>query len=175
MSIAEIREKSTKFEGRIRSRNLRETVVGVLVILVFGYYMVRFPAPLQRAGSLLTIAGIVLVIYRMNGMAAPEKAPADCGFENCVAFHRRELERQRDLLRTVWRWYILPLVPGILLFCAAVIAPKVRHGRDWWRASPFLVLMAAWFWVTGWINRRAADKLQRRIEELGRVEGGTQG
>lgn len=172
MSIAEIQQQSRKFEGRIRLRNLTETVAGVIVLVVFGYYLFRFPTPMQRAGSLLTIAGTLFVMYRVNGMAAPGKAPADGEFENCVAFHRRELERQRDLLLAIWRWYLGPLVPGVLLFSVAVIAPKVRHPADWWRAAPFLLIMVAWFWVVGVRNRKAAAKLQKKIDELGRVAQG---
>ena len=34
---------------------------------------------------------------------------------SCLEFHRSELVRQRDLLRSVWWWYLLPFVPGMLL------------------------------------------------------------
>src|SRR5579863_2413420 len=115
MSIEEIRRKALGFERRIRSRNSRETVVAVAMIVVFGWFLIKFATPLERIGSGLTIAGLAYVIYRMNGSAAPLKVPAESGRESCVAFHRRELERQRDLLRGIWRWYLGPLVPGLVV------------------------------------------------------------
>ena len=95
------------------------------------------------------------------------------GFESCVAFRRRELERQRDLLRSIGLWYLGPLVPGVVLFNLGVIAPKVRvdHPADWWRGLPALAIMVVWFWVVIRVNRRAADHLQRSIDELTRVAG----
>ncbi|SPE43067.1 conserved membrane hypothetical protein [Candidatus Sulfopaludibacter sp. SbA3] len=171
MSLEEIRNKAAKFEGGVRSRNLRETVVGIGTIVVFLFYLKWFPTPLERAGSCLTIAGILWVIYRMNGRAAAAKVPEATGFETCVSFHRRELEHQRDLLRSIWRWYLGPLVPGIVLFSVSLIGSKVRpdHPGDWWRASPLLLLMVAWFRVTIWLNRRAADRMQKTIDELERT------
>jgi len=171
ISMEEIRSKAVRFERQIRSRNRRETTVAVVMIAVFGLFLFVFPSPMARAGSLLTIAGIVFVIYRMNRQAAPDRVPAGGGFESCVAFHRRELERQRDLLRSIERWYLGPLIPGVLVFSLAVIEPKIRpdHPADWWRALPGLAIMVAWFWFTIRLNRRAADGLQQTIDELARV------
>ena len=173
MSMEEIRNKAVKFERRIRSRNLRETVIAVALIPLFVLFLRWFPAPLARAGSVLNIAALVYVIWRMNGSAAPSRVPDGAGWENCIAFHRRELARHRDLLRTVWRWYLGPLVPGVVLFNFAIIAPKVRagHPADWWRVLPSLALLIAWFIVVVRLNNRAADCLQRRIDELDRVAG----
>lgn len=169
MSIEEIRNKAAKFERRIRWRNLRETLVAVAMIPLFGLFLRWFPAPLERAGSCLIIVGLIYLIYRMNGFAAAAKVPAAGGFDACVAFHRRELERQRDLLRSIWLWYLGPLVPGILLFNLALIGQKIRHPADWWRVVPFVVIMAAWFWFVVRLNRRAADDLQNTIDALERA------
>jgi len=173
MSMAEIRSKAVKFEGQIRSRNYRETMVAIVMIPIFLLFAHFFTSPLSRAGAYLIVAGLLLVIYQMNVKAAPRRVPEDNGLQNCVAFHRRELERQRDLLRSIALWYLGPLIPGIVLFSIAVIAPKIRpdHPADWWRALPALVIAAAWFWFTIRLNRRAADHLQRTIDELDRIAG----
>jgi hypothetical protein len=42
--------------------------------------------------------------------------PAEMGREYGIAFYRRELEKQRDLLRGIWKWYLGPLIPGLALF-----------------------------------------------------------
>jgi hypothetical protein len=171
MPIEQIRAKSMKFEKCIRSRNLRETVAAIAVVVVFGFYLKWFPSPLERLGSCLTIAGLLLMVYFMNSKAAARRSPAGAAFETCLAFHRRELERHRDLLRSVWKWYLGPLVPGVSVFMVAVTATRIKHASDWWRAAPMLVLVAVLFWAAGWINHRAADKIQQRIDELDRVAG----
>ena len=79
MSMDEIRSKAVRFEGQIRMRDGRETTVAVVMIVVFGLFLYVFPSPMERAGSLLTIAGMVFVIYRMNRQAAPENVPAGGG------------------------------------------------------------------------------------------------
>ena len=81
-----------------------------------------------------------------------------------MEFYRRELERQRDLLRDIWRWYLGPFIPGLVVF----VWGSVRHvkGGQWVKAVPFGVLCVVFFWFVGRLNRRAADKLQRQIEEL---------
>lgn len=170
MSIEELRAKATKFERRIRSRNLRETIVAVILIPIFAAAFVHFQTPVERVGMALNIAALFYVIYRLNGAAAATAVPADIGFESCVSFHRRELERHRDLLRTVSRWYMGPLVPGVVVFTLGTIGTKVRAGHplDWWRALPALVLLAVWYLVVVRLNDRAADCLQRRIDELDR-------
>ncbi len=168
MPIEQLRSKAMKFESHIRSRNLRETAIAVALIPLFLLFLRWFPAPLAQIGSWLNIAGLVYVIYRLNGPAAAATVPADAGWENCIAFHRRELVRHRDLLRTVLRWYLGPLIPGVVVFTIGTIAPKVRPGHplDWWRAAPALVLLAVWYWIVVRLNNRAADCLQRQIDEL---------
>ena len=78
--------------------------------------------------------------------------------------HRRELERQRDLARDVWKWYLLPFVPGLL----AVVAVPALHSppEKWIRALPFILLWAAMFYAVWRLNKRGANKLQRQIDEL---------
>jgi uncharacterized protein involved in response to NO len=45
-----------------------------------------------------------------------------------LRFHRSELERQRDMLRAVPRWYLLPLVPGIATAIVVRWEPLVDLG-----------------------------------------------
>ena len=41
--------------------------------------------------------------------------PSDLALTSALEFHRVQLERQRDLLRSVWWWYLLPFAPGVLV------------------------------------------------------------
>ena len=166
MSLEELRTKTARFESCIRSRNRRETVASIFSVALFAFYFFWIPTPLARLGSCLTILGLLYVVYYMNAKGTPAKAPAEAGFETCVEFRRRELERQRDLLRSVWLWYMLPWLPGMLLFFVGAIAAKIHHTSDWWKAAPIGLVLALACWFLLWRNRRGADKLQRMIDEL---------
>ncbi len=68
----------------------------------------------SRSGRSTTcIAGI--------GLAAAEPAPADAGVLDTLRYQRRQLERQRDLRRRSWRWWGLPMLPGMALMLASMI------------------------------------------------------
>jgi hypothetical protein len=166
MPLEEIRRQARQFENRIQSRNLREYAGGAVGVAVFTYYLFMFPSPIARAGSVLSIAGMLLIMAQIYRRAAPGKMPADLAWTGSLGFHRRELVRQRDLLRSVWRWYIGPIVPGLVVFTAGTM-PK--HG-PWWM---FLVLALFYLVVLGgivWINYRAAKRLDRQIAELDNLE-----
>ncbi len=163
----EFRKKINKFERRIFWRNVREYAAGAVVIAIFGYYEWRFHALLVRFGSGLIIAGTLYVMYQLHRRASIRSAPADLGLSTCIEFHRKSLERQRDALRTVWSWYLLPFVPGLAVLVIGSIVSQ-------WAAQGHLVInslvspgiMAAIFFAVWKLNRRAAERLQAQIDEL---------
>jgi Flp pilus assembly protein TadB len=162
MSLEELRQKTEKFQRRIRKRNFREYAAAALVLGAFSYYFWKLPH--VQLGSALIIAGTLYVVYQLHHRGAAKTVPASLGLGNCLDFHRGELERQRDLLRGIWKWYLLPLVPGLLAF----VAVPTLHlpPRLWIRGLPFLLLCGAVFYAVWILNQRAAEKLQRQINEL---------
>ena len=162
MSLEEIRQKAEGFQKTIRNRNLREYVASVFVFAGSGYFMWRFPELRLAVGLLL--AGTIYVLYQLHTRGAAKTMPEALALRTCLEFHRRELERQRDLSRDVWKWYLLPFVPGLL----AVVAVTALHlpPEKWIRLLPFILLWAAMFYAVWRLNKRGADKLQRRIDEL---------
>ena len=166
MPLEEIRRKARQFEKRIRQRNLREYLGGVLGIAGFTFYLFRFPDPVMRAGSILTIAGVLYVLTRLYKQASPGALPADLTLSASVEFHRRELARQRDLLRSVWSWYIAPIVPGLVIFSAGA-ASHSGSGRAFYLV---LFLYAVVFGFIVWLNYRGSLRLDRQIAELDNLE-----
>ncbi len=164
MPLEEIRRKASQFEKVISRRNLREYIAGGAGIVIFTIYLFIFPNPVARTGSALIIAGAACVLFQLYKRATPGTLPADLALTGSIEFHRRELVRQRDLLRSVWLWYIGPFVPGIVVFGIGV-TPHHAAG-SWWNAVPFLSI----FGVIMWLNYRAAQKLDRQIAELGKLE-----
>jgi hypothetical protein len=168
MSLDEIRNKAQKFQRRVHWSNLREYLAAVFVVAIFGFYFWRFDGILLRTGSALVIAGTLYVMYQLYKRGSAKTVPADLASRTCLDFHRRELERQRDLLRDVWRWYLLPFVPGMVVFFAGG-AIELPLGR-WGPLGITVALCAIVFFLIGKLNHWAARKLQHQIDGLDALE-----
>lgn len=162
MSLEEIRKRAERFQKRIRNRNLREYAGAAYVFAASGYFIWRLPY--VRLGSVLLIAGTLYVVYQLHKRGAAKTVPESLALGTCLEFHRLVLERQRDLVRDVWKWYLLPLVPGMM----GVIAGLLLHlpADDRIRMLPFILFCAAFFYAVWRLNQRGANKLQRQIDDL---------
>lgn len=162
---AVLRKHAGKFQRRVALRNLLEVLAAVLVVAGFSRYLWLYPQPLIRLGSALTILAAVFVIYQLHRRAASRPLPGADGALPCRDFHRAELMRQRDALRSVWRWYIGPFLPGIAVFRWGVesqldaSAPFARG----WQAN---LIIAAVLLGVAVLNLYAARQLQRQIDRL---------
>ena len=107
-----IRLRATKFERKISRRNLRETITSLVVIAFFGYFFATSPGVSLRITWALFIAGMIWIIIALRVKGTPKTMPAAMGNSSSVDFFRSELERQRDLLKNVFPWYLAPLIPG---------------------------------------------------------------
>ncbi|MBV8550323.1 MAG: hypothetical protein JOY54_03405 [Acidobacteriaceae bacterium] len=166
--IEEIRRRATAFQGKIQRRNLREYLACVVVIVGFTYLFTTIPEAGPRISFGLIIAGTIYVAWHLLTQGAASSVPADMGRVSCLEFHKRELERQRNLLGSVWRWYLGPLIPGIaaMIIGSIISSPPERR----WFQYAFAAFAAALFWGIGDINKRAARRLDRQIEEIRSLE-----
>ena len=160
MTLSDIRERAAAFHAKTRrSSRLGALLVGLLIVGNALEVWIE-DAPLERIGSLLTIAAFVYVAFRFRKyhMAAP---PAALGRTGSVEFYRAELVRQRDLSSDGWG-FLLPFVPGVGLSL---------FGDGFGDRSPGQVMAiaacgVALFLGAAWINARSASKLQKQIEAL---------
>jgi hypothetical protein len=185
MSVAEIRNKAHGFERKIRVRNAIEYSAAVIVLMSFGYQMFASANIYIRAGALLIVLATVFVVYVLHTRGSARNVPEELGLSASLDFHRSSLERQRDLLRSVWRWYLLPFVPGIatILFGAAVRdgailnqpSPVSEQGAGGLGVLIVAAMFVAFFFFIAAINNRGARKLQAEIDALEKQEGETTG
>jgi len=120
----------------------------------------------MRLGSLLIIAGTIFIVVWIHFRASANPIPSQVSFMDYISRYREEVGRQQTALRTVWLWYLGPLVPGLALFTIGMSrllehAPGSR--RPMW---PFLVVMVAVFVGVWLLNLWGARRLQRQIDEL---------
>jgi hypothetical protein len=165
-SLEELRAKAAKFQNRIRRRNIREYLAALVVVVLFADFLWKTPDTIQRIGFALVIVGALYYIWHLWKWGAAKFLPADLGRADCLRFYRGELERQRDLLRGVWKWAILPIAPGLtigLVYGIVTASPLAR-----WRSVLGAAIAAAIIVVIAWLNQRAARSLDTRIAELNR-------
>jgi hypothetical protein len=162
-SLEEVRRRALAFERTIHRRNLREYVAAVLVVLFFGWHAATGDEVSLRLGSTLVVAGTLFVVAHLWRKGSPAAPPAAAALTPCLDFRRAELERQRDLLRSVWWWYLLPLVPGLVVLLGGHVLEHPESGRV---VGLFAAFCALLFLAVGWLNHYAARDLDREIDAM---------
>ena len=157
---------------RLQRRRLRtviiETLVAILAVIVYGFYIRVLPGLLLKIGSGFGILYVIFYTWCDFALLRPRRVPNDAAA--CLDFHRRELERQRDTARDMWRWAIVPMAPLIALMSIGRWIGPPPAGRAPWLdhlviiASLVMVLeTAALGWL--WTQHRAA-RWQDQIDDL---------
>jgi hypothetical protein len=173
--LAAVRAGADRFYRRVRRRNAIEYVAGAFVVLCFSAYAVFLPMPTMRIGAAMVVVGTLIVVRQLHRLAAAAPLPERAAVEPILVHQRAQLARQRDALAGIFTWYLLPLIPGLLVM---TIGPVIERGglagllhapRATW-----IVLVCAIVTFTGvWVlNRRGAARLRRMIGEIDMLIGG---
>lgn len=167
-ALADLRSGVDRFHRMIVLRNRLEYGASVLVILCFGLYTFMLPSPIARIGAFMIVLGTLFVAWQLYRRASAIVAPAVEGARPLIAHQRAQLVRQRDALAKVWLWYLLPFAPGlgVMMFGPALARGPAALLHMGWGDSLSMLFVAAVFAGIWWLNRRAARKLQKAIDEL---------
>jgi hypothetical protein len=172
MSLADVHLHAQRFQSRIRNRNMIEYVAAGSVVAFFVWMIATVPEPIVQIGSGLIVLGALYVCWKLYQLGrAATRSEMDAGAQSWAAFHRGELVRQREALRTVWSWYLAPFVPGMVVFLAGVSFTEANPAPLPARLGVFLAgvgLMAAVFAVIWLLNAVAAKKLDAQIAAMDR-------
>ncbi|TMM49881.1 hypothetical protein [Qipengyuania marisflavi] len=173
-STAGICEKrNSRFERTVRRRNLLEFAAGLVVILTMGSAAIAamIASDFLMAGAQASLVfGVVAVLWKLrcdgsNLVRTPEMP--------CRDYFRHQLVRQRDLLRTVPKWYLAPMIPGVLAIYGLVTAQVAsRHGWATALDGVWLPLggTALFFGFVAWLNAKTAQGLDQQIAALDAAE-----
>ncbi|MHA7818311.1 MAG: hypothetical protein ACX930_01555 [Erythrobacter sp.] len=159
----------TRFERTILVRNVVEYVAGALVTVLFGGTAL---AALSKGEALLAIASLAIVAgvwVALWGLRQRASNLARRPEDACLTHLRRQYQHQQAALAAVPRWYIGPMVPGVVLFCVAIVA-GVAEQVGWSRAIqgtlPYFAIVFAVFAAVAGANWFGARALTRKIDEL---------
>jgi len=170
--LEEVRKGADKFYRRIRRRNAVEYVACVVVVVAFTSYVFNLPHVLQKVGSAMIVLATFYVAWQLHRRASAEP-PEKAGTMPLMAFARAQMLRQRDALRSIFWWYILPFIPGLVVM-------TVGNGMDPEFAAKGPPLWVRWLVFAGmgaalagvwWLNQYGARKLQGRIDEIDALTG----
>jgi len=165
-SLQQLRRDASSLRRTIMRRNLLEYAAGTVAIAAFGYFAWAVPGVIiMRIGCGLMIVGILVVMVQLHRHLSNVALPPEQLTVPSVAYLRQQLERQRDAMRSVSRWYIGPIVPGSIVFIWGIPRPNPAD-FPWVAASILFISMLA---VTT-KNDTTASQLQRKIDELDGAE-----
>ena len=169
MSVEEIRRRAGKFERKIRWRNIREYVASLIAVALLGYFFVTQHDVLSRITFALWIAALAWMMLSLHRKGSAKKMPEGADTLTGLRFYRAELERQLEVVSSVWSWYLAPMVPGFVVFTVGSVIPP-SHPAAWAKAAFMDVLVAGMFFWVWKLNAKAARCLTRMIEELKAAE-----
>lgn len=168
MALEDVRTRARKWERMVGGRNLVEYAAALFVIVSTAMKVRHETNAIVIVGAWLLVLGTLYVVYHLHRWGSARSVPADVVLMDCLNFHRAELERQRDLLRGVWWWYLLPLVPGPALI---IIGRAIERPDRRLLALGVAVAFVVTFTLVGKLNERGARKLQQRIDGLDQARG----
>ena len=171
MPVEEVRRRAGAFQSRIRTRNMTEYAAALFVLIAFGGVALTVPDWGVRAGAALIMLGTLYVVWKLHTMARAAGSGEIDAALSLTDFHKGELLRQRAALATVWRWYLMPFVPGMIVFLSAVsFTPD--------NPAPLAAKLIVFFFSLGivgtlfagiaWLNARAVKALDKEIAALER-------
>ena len=162
MSIDQLRSRAGRFEKDIRKRYLRDQICFGLVVACFAVGIFVIGNPITRVGCALIISWAIYSMNALRRYGSPLSAP-DASEQTCVAYHRMQLERQRDIALS-WPWGVGLAIPGFVLF---VIGVPLNAERPQWSVFIALIAAFAFLYVALVIHgKRLAREWQREIELL---------
>jgi hypothetical protein len=166
-----IQRRSRDLRAKTR-RKLLGTLAGPLAAGLFYAFGMKEFAPLRQVLHPLfafALAWSLAGLYLLNrGMWSG--FTGDAGLSTGLEFCRREIERQRDLLRRVLLWSFGPVLLAIAILILALATVGTKDRGIFPNGLPFIILIIVW--IVGYFVVRLRDQreLQRAVDELNNIE-----
>jgi len=173
--LDEVRKSADKFYRIVRRRNLIEYVACAVAIVVFSVKIFTWPHILHKLAAAMLVAAVIYVPWQLHRRASAVP-PQMAGTMPIYDYFRGQLVRQRDAVKGIFWWYLLPFIPGMgLVFAANGYYPEIEAaGPPIWARWLVLAGLFAIFFGVWWLNQFVARKLQKRIDEIDALTRGTE-
>ena len=176
MTAIDLATAATRFERKVRRRNLIEYAAGAFVVIAFGGMAIfGHQGWIVRLGEALGVLGVGFILWQLHLRGSPTRTPAAASSEGLLAFQRAELVRQRDALRSVPLWYLLPIVPSFAVIDVGRWVQGHVPGRSLGAdhlailvGSGVCILILAGVWLLNALGARRLDHAIAKIDALRR-------
>ena len=165
MSLTEIRRRADKLEHRVWWRNAREYAASLGAAVMLACSFATTHDVLSRIAFGLFFAGLIWIVVQLHRKGSAKSLPTGLDTVANLRFYRVELERQRELVTSVWSWYLAPLIPGFIVYTIGH-AIRVPHPAAWAGLALLDAMVALMFFVIWKLNMRTARCLDRMIHDL---------
>jgi hypothetical protein len=162
MTSEALHRKSVAFHRTVWRQDLAELMGCGLVALAFGFQIGAAPNALVRLGEVLGIVSAILAAFQLRRYAATRPSDASIG-ASLIGFHIRELQRRRDLLRSVSRWMVVPILIAIWVIVAGFVQARPDTAGPLFALGGIMTLIGL---VLSLANVRKARGLQREVDAL---------
>ena len=177
MILKLIQQRSRDLRARTRKK-LLGTLAGPLAASLFYAYGMKEFAPLRQVLQPLfaiALAWSLVGLYFLNRGMWSAVMPGDAGLSTGLEFCRREIGRQRDLVRRILLWTFGPTMLAIGTFVLALAMVSTKDRGLFPNGLPFLIVIVVWIFAYFTIRFREQRELQREIDELSDIEGENRG
>lgn len=115
--LIDLNHRLADFEKSIKYRDLREIIASLILIPVFIYIAIHTPHVLSKIGAATIALYCPVIIYKLR-KSQKHRKPADLtvSVSEQLDHSKKYVIEQMKLIDSVLYWYILPFIPGIVLF-----------------------------------------------------------
>lgn len=162
LTVEALHQRLLAFHRTVWRQDMAELMGCAIVALVFSFQVGIAPNMLTRLGELLAIISAIIAAFQVRRYAATRPSDASTG-TSLLAFRITELQRRRALLRSTWRWIVVPILISIWVILAGFVQAKPGSAR-------ILLTFASVMTIIGFViilaNIRGTRQLQRDIDAL---------
>jgi hypothetical protein len=164
LSVDTLPDQARAFQRTIWWRNAREIGAALIVLTANVPDMWRGETAVDRLSHGLLVAGTLFVMGYLRFRAGSRPLPAGGDSRCLLQFHRDELVRQRDILRDVPRWYLLPFIPGLLVGMLSKLSSASANPVAVVLALPIVlgVFYLIWrvnVWAAAWLDKQVQQAI----------------
>jgi hypothetical protein len=157
----QMRARAGRFETETHRRNRKDLVSFALVALITGAGAVVLQSALERTGALLLALWAAIGLFSVRRFHDLSQLPTESDASTCLAWYRRQLERQRDVALSR-PWGLALALPGIVLLLVGYVVGGVP-----WTVSAILGAVGCFLGVGAIIHGRIlAGTWQAEIDSL---------
>jgi drug/metabolite transporter (DMT)-like permease len=166
-----VRKGAGKLYRGVWIRNAIEYAACIFVIVSFALRVFERIHVIERIGCVVSVLGVLFVAWQLHHRASAARIET-AGMMPALEFVRAQLVRQRDALAGVLWWYLLPLVPGMLLVLVGAMLRKIADGTGTILEGAIgFGVMVVLFVGVWWLNQWSAGRLQKHIDYIDELLG----